>query len=95
MFVYDHKVPGGKLVRIKMRVHDDRVTFIQILGDFFLHPEEAITALENAIVGKELSEPILLAAIESALQSETARLIGADSNDLVKAILLASGKPAR
>ncbi|MEM4254881.1 MAG: lipoate protein ligase C-terminal domain-containing protein [Candidatus Norongarragalinales archaeon] len=45
------KVEGGKLVSIEVSVEKGLIAKAKITGDFFLHPEESITALENALVG--------------------------------------------
>jgi lipoate-protein ligase A len=35
----EYKVPGGKLLCAKVEVENDRITWLQISGDFFLLPE--------------------------------------------------------
>ena len=35
------KVPGGKLLRIKVD-YEDKINTVVITGDFFAHPEECI-----------------------------------------------------
>ncbi len=44
-----YKVPGGKLIRIKLVVDNNRITQPQLSGDFFLMPPEKIIRLEEAI----------------------------------------------
>jgi hypothetical protein len=41
----EEKVPGGKLVRVTVRPGGR----IEITGDFFLHPEESIALIEDAL----------------------------------------------
>jgi hypothetical protein len=41
----EEKVPGGKLVRVTV-LPDGQV---EISGDFFMHPEEGITLIEDAL----------------------------------------------
>lgn len=48
------KVEGGKLVAVEVLVSDGVITNAKITGDFFLHPEESITALEGALVGVKI-----------------------------------------
>lgn len=48
--VAESKVPGGKLVRLKANV-TETVQTVNISGDFFLHPEEAIEHIEQALIG--------------------------------------------
>jgi lipoate---protein ligase len=53
--VVTEKVPGGKLLRIKVD-YDNVINSVKITGDFFLHPEESITEIENALVGKSIHD---------------------------------------
>lgn len=73
------KVPDGKLVRVELR-YDDTIDEVQITGDFFLEPPEALTDLEAAIEGQpaDVSETALVEAI-SAVEAE---LVGFDAADL-------------
>ena len=48
------KVPGGKLVGVEAWVDGNKVSKVKIIGDFFLHPEEGISALEKTIVGQNV-----------------------------------------
>lgn len=90
MIVYDHKVPGGKLIRVKMVITDRKIESIQILGDFFLHPEEAITSIECGLVGTVVSSAALTQSITEVLENTAAELIGATASDIAEAILLGS-----
>ena len=49
------KVSGGKLVGVRVE-YTDKIDRIQILGDFFMHPEESIFKIEEALLGAPLSE---------------------------------------
>ena len=40
--VAEYKVPKGKLVRVHLRINDNKIQNIKLTGDFFLHPEESI-----------------------------------------------------
>jgi len=52
------KVPGGKLIRIKV-VFSDIIESVQITGDFFLHPEDSLLKIEEAITKiYQLKKPI-------------------------------------
>lgn len=44
----ERKVPGGKLLRLRLVDGGDGPT-VRLTGDFFLHPEESIDALEEAL----------------------------------------------
>jgi hypothetical protein len=51
----EEKVPGGKLVRVS-RGRNGR---IEVSGDFFLHPEESITLIEDALCRLDGTEPAI------------------------------------
>ena len=52
----EYKVPGGKLLVAETEVKDGVLTKVKVMGDFFMHPEEAIINLEEALTGKEASQ---------------------------------------
>jgi hypothetical protein len=83
------KVPGGKLLKIKLTPSEGRILVIVIKGDFFLHPEETLVALEEFLAGKELDEATLAADIQDFLDEAGATLVGASAADMAKAILMA------
>ncbi len=83
------KVPGGKLLKIKLTPSEDRIRAIVIKGDFFLYPEETLVALEEFLAGKELDEVTLAADIQDFLDEAGAKLVGAGAADIAKAILMA------
>jgi lipoate-protein ligase A len=78
----EEKVPGGKLVRVTV-AGDGRV---RISGDFFLHPEECITLIEDALCRLDGTEPV--AEIERLLNHLIAdadiELIGVDVPVIVR-----------
>ena len=49
------KVPGGKLLTVKLR-YEDRIAELQIVGDFFVFPEDALPKIESALVGMRVDE---------------------------------------
>ena len=83
------KVPGGKLLKVKLTPSEGRILAIVIKGDFFLHPEETLVALEEFLAGKELDEATLAADIQDFLDEADATLVGASAADMAKAILMA------
>jgi hypothetical protein len=74
--VAEEKVPGGKLVRVTVGP-DGRVA---VSGDFFMHPEESIALIEDALGRLTYDTPP--AAMEKELEQIIARgniqLIGVD-----------------
>jgi lipoate-protein ligase A len=89
MLSSSYKIPGGKLVKVKLWVDAVKIERITILGDFFLHPEETIQALENALVGTELNVTSIESIISKVMSESNASLIGATIEDLVTTIMIA------
>lgn len=81
------KVTGGKLVRVKIDADND-INHIQIHGDFFLHPEDAIDYVQERLQGLSAgSGPEILAAeITKALADKKASFIGVTADDLAETI---------
>jgi len=67
------KVEGGKLVRVQ--VEDG----VRVLGDFFMHPEEEIEALER-VVEEDIDADAegLTEAVEGFLSEEDIELLGVE-----------------
>jgi len=90
----EHKVAGGKLVRVELEVEEGVIKRIKITGDFFLYPEEAVFKLEEALKGVRASSE-LEKLIEHELSKQGAELLGASPADIATAInkALTSIKP--
>ncbi len=78
----EEKVPGGKLVRVTVR----RDGGVEITGDFFAHPEDGITLIENAL--GRLDSTVPASDIEDLLKGIIAEagieLIGVDVPAIVR-----------
>jgi lipoate-protein ligase A len=85
----DYKVPGGKLLRLQLQMKDDVIEHIQIMGDFFLHPEDTIELIEHALKNSIIREDEIISKINDVLAHNEAILLGATSKDIAHAILLA------
>ena len=48
-----YKTPGGKLVQVDFDVRNDRLVNVEVTGDFFLYPEEALEAITSSLEGME------------------------------------------
>ncbi len=72
----EFKVPGGKLVVVDLDVVDDRLANVRVAGDFFLEPDEALTAIDAALTGLPSGSDAktLAAAVQSALPDEAVLL---------------------
>src|SRR5690606_26962409 len=68
----EYKVPGGKLVVVDLAIVDDRMTAVQVSGDFFLEPASALDDIDAALEGQpvDAGEATLVAAVTRALGPE-------------------------
>ncbi len=53
----EYKTPGGKLVVIECAVRDGKLAEVEVTGDFFLYPEEALDTITRALTGLPASLP--------------------------------------
>lgn len=83
----EYKVPGGKLLAAEVEVHDSALVRVKLVGDFFMHPEEAIMGLEEVLTGSPLEE--IEERVESFFGEEGITLYGVAPGDFVKVIRLA------
>jgi len=80
----EEKVPGGKLVCIDVEGAEGRIASIRITGDFFLHPEETIEKIENALIGAPVNE--VATRVASTLKENDAQFIGVSPGDIERMI---------
>jgi hypothetical protein len=81
------KVPGGKLVAIKVDF-EQSIKKIQILGDFFLHPESSLADIEKSLTGLKIteSEKSISDIIYSVMEKNNATMIGVSPDALARLI---------
>lgn len=84
-----YKVPNGKLLKVKLEPISDKIGEVKILGDFFLHPEETILSIEDALVDCKLDSEEIEDIIQAILNEHAATLIGATPADFSKTIMIA------
>ena len=89
MLEANYKVPDGKLLKVKLQVTSDHISEVKILGDFFLHPEETILAIEEALIDCKLNSNEIEKRIKATLNENEATLIGATPADFSKTIMMA------
>jgi len=90
----EFKVPGGKLLAAETAVEDGRLVEVKITGDFFMHPEEAIEELEEALTGLLAADASIEKAVEGFFGKRTILLIGASPGDFVHVLRLSlEGSP--
>lgn len=87
----EYKVPDGKLVVIDLEVENDRICHVELSGDFFLLPEDAIWRLTAAIEGApaDSTEEELSQRVHGAAQD--AELIGITPEGVAIAVRRAMG----
>ncbi len=87
------KVPGGKMLSVRLEHDGLRITGAEVSGDFFLYPEESITVLEAALVGAPLSagEDELAMIIGSVMERNGISAVGFSPRDLALVIRGALG----
>ncbi len=88
----EYKVEGGKLIKVQLTLEDKKIKKIKITGDFFLHPEEVIEDIEQALEGCLLDEQKLSRLIENVLESKQAVSLGVSPRDFARCIIMAGEK---
>jgi lipoate-protein ligase A len=65
----EYKMPGGKLVVVDLQVRDGCLAGVQVSGDFFLEPDEALRAIDAALEGQlaDADTYVLATAIQARL----------------------------
>lgn len=83
----EYKVPGGKLIVVDLNVTDGKLSGVEVSGDFFLEPAEALDDIIGALNGApaNATEEQLTARIEERLD-ENAHLIGFSAGDVAVAV---------
>lgn len=91
------KVAGGKLLRVKFEAHgatgkSPTIQNIGLTGDFFLHPEDALPAVEKALNGLSFpaEQDVYVEAVQRALEDSGATFVGVAPQDIAQAILMAT-----
>jgi lipoate-protein ligase A len=69
----EYKMPGGKLVVIDLDVREDHLAHVQLSGDFFLEPDQALQAINRALEGRsiKLDDDALADVVRDALPPGT------------------------
>lgn len=83
----EYKTPGGKLVVVDLRVEGGLLAGVEVSGDFFLEPAEALEDIVNALEGAPATKSTadLAARIDKGVR-EGAHLIGFDSTAVALAV---------
>ena len=78
---YEYKVPGGKLLCAKVETTDDKVSFIQFTGDFFLLPETDLEDLEIKLIGISTDSEVITEKIVNFFNERNTVIAGAKPED--------------
>lgn len=72
----EYKVVGGKLVVVDLKVEDARLADVQVAGDFFLEPEDALIDIRAALNGLSVhaSAEEIAQAVRSGLRADAAMI---------------------
>ena len=83
----EYKTPGGKLVVVDLTVQNGHLSNVEVSGDFFLEPPEALDQIVAALEGasSQADEAELARLIQSGLP-EGAELIGFDAESVAVAV---------
>jgi lipoate-protein ligase A len=90
----EYKTPGGKLVAVDLSVAEGKLRDVMVSGDFFLYPDDAFSALSDALEGlsADLSESEIAEQVRLALP-RNAELLGSSPEAIGAAVrrAIASG----
>jgi lipoate---protein ligase len=81
------KVPAGKLLKIFVSLENGVIQRIQITGDFFVYPEEAIIGLEHVLQGVSLQKDVLEQKIGAFVRMNNVQFFGITVEAIVGALL--------
>lgn len=65
----EYKMPGGKLIVVDLAVREGCLAGVQVSGDFFLEPDDALHVIDAALEGQraDADEVALAGAIRAQL----------------------------
>ena len=78
---FEYKVPGGKLLCAKVKTDENKISFIQFTGDFFLLPETDLEDLENQLIGANIDTEKITEKIVDFFNTRKTVIAGAKPED--------------
>lgn len=92
----EYKVPGGKLVAVDLEVVDGRIARAAVSGDFFLEPDDALEAIDGALLGMPEGSSVaqLTGVVQSVLGADVA-MVGFNAEAVAIAVRRALGHATR
>lgn len=91
MLYGEFKAPKG-VIKVKMKLDNDKISSISISGDFFMHPEETLPDLEETLKGMRIDESEILNRIKEFYNSTGVKTPMLEPEHWVKAIFCAVGE---
>jgi lipoate-protein ligase A len=85
----DHK--ASKLIRVRAELKGEEILSVQIRGDFFAIPKEAISDLEEMLSGARLEERALRETVERFYEETGAQIPSIGPRDFTEAIMKVKG----
>ncbi len=87
---FKYKVPGGKLISVSVR-YSKSIERVQLCGDFFMHPEECVFEIEDALAGLPANsdEGLIAAAVRQCTEDNKVEMIGIDPMAIAHAVKMA------
>ncbi len=86
--VFEEKISGGKLLRVKVNYDNNKINSVKITGDFFLYPEESIEEIENILanISTNEDEKSILDKISSVVNKQKIEMIGINPEAIARAV---------
>jgi lipoate-protein ligase A len=92
----EYKVPGGKLVAVDVEVEDGRIDRVAVSGDFFLEPDDALDAIDAALVGMPAGATVAqLTGVVQAAVGDDVTMVGFTPEAVAIAVRRALGHATR
>lgn len=92
--VSTEKVQGGKLLRVKVDFDNEKISKVQITGDFFAYPENVIEKIENSLGGADSGsgEAEIQARVAGVIAKTGADIVGIDAASIARNVIKAMGE---
>ncbi len=89
LFKLSRKVEGGKLLTVDVECDAAAIRSVKLTGDFFLHPEDTLSSVEESLRDLPRNSSALLVEqrITQALDANEAQFIGVNPRDIAATIL--------
>lgn len=84
----EFKAPKG-VIKVELKLEDDKISKISISGDFFMYPEDALEKLEGSLIGVKADKEILLTKVKEFYGSADVRTPMVEPEHWVEAIMRA------